>query len=349
MDSVYESGFLANLSIQAGEVGWPVERGEMDKRRRRFLAASALAPLVLAGGCSVPPPLTRIGGILWIGYEPLFLARELSFFDADVIRLVEMPSNTANLMSLATGGLEAATLTLDEFLLAREGGLDVRAIMVFDDSAGADVIMCRPGIDRLEDLKGKRIGVEETAAGALMLAKTLEAAKLAPGDVIKNRITGDRHLRAYLAGEVDVLVTWEPYATQLQAQGARRLFDSSHFPGLIVDVLVARADALERLPDTFRQLLAGYFRALDYLRAFPDQAFRLMAPRMGVSPDEVRAAQQGIRFMDLAANRSWLGGSSPGLVPAANKVAGIMAASGLLRQTPAWEGLTDPRFLPKSI
>ena len=322
----------------------------MDKRRRRFLAAaSALAPLVLAGGCSVPPPLIRVGGILWIGYELLFLARELSFFDADAIRLVEMRSNTTNLMSLATGGLEAATLTLDEYLLAREGGLDVRAILVFDDSAGADVIMSRPGIDRLEDLKGKRIGVEETAAGALMLAKTLEAAKLAPGDVIKNRITGDRHLRAYLAGEVDVLVTWEPYATQLQAQGAHRLFDSSYFPGLIVDVLVARVDALERSPETFRNLLAGYFRALDYLRVFPDEAFRLMAPRMGVSPDEVRAAQQGIRYMDLAANRSWLDGSSPGLVPAADKVARIMAAGGLLRQTAGWEGLTDPRFLPESI
>lgn len=322
----------------------------MDKHRRRFLAASALAPLVLAGGCSGLPPLTRVGGILWIGYEPLFLARELGLFDADTLRLVEMPSNAANLMALATGDLEAATFTLDEYLLAREGGLDVRAILVFDDSAGADVIMCRPGIDRIEDLKGKRIGVEETAAGALMLAKTLEAAELlAPGDVIKMRITGDRQLHAYIAGEVDAMVAREPIATQLQAQGARRLFDSTHFPGLIVDVLVARTDALERSPESFRHLLAGYFRALDYLHAAPGEAFRRMAPRMGVSPDEVRAAQQGIRFMDLAANRSWLGGSSPGLVAAADYVARVMVSSGLLRQIPVLEGLTDPRFLPQSI
>lgn len=319
----------------------------MDKHRRRFLAASALAPLVLVGGCSAPPPLTRVGGILWIGYEPLFLARELGLFDADAIRLVEMPSNTANLMALAAGGLEAATLTLDEYLLAREGGLDLRAILVFDDSAGADVIMCRTGIDRLADLKGKRIGVEETAAGALMLAKILEAAKLAPGDVIKKRITADRQLRAYATGEVDAVVTWEPYATQLQAQGARRLFDSTHFPGLIVDVLVARADALARSPESFRRLLAGYFRALVFLHASPGDAFRRMAPRMGVSPDEVRMAQQGIRSMDLAANRSWLGGSSPGLVPAADNVARIMMSAGLLRRIPALEGLTDPRFLPE--
>jgi len=318
----------------------------MNKGRRRFLAASALAPLALAGGCSGQPPLTRVGGILWIGSEPLFLARELGFYDANTLRLVEMPSNTANLMSLATGDVEAATLTLDEFLLAREGGLDVRAILVFDDSAGADVILGRPGIERVEDIRGKRIGVEGTAAGAFMLATLLEKTALAPDEVATVQLTGDRHEQAYLAGEMDVVICWEPIATRLQALGARRLLDSRQFPGLIVDVLVARADALERTPEAFRQLLAGHFKALDYLRAAPGDAFRRMAPRLGVSPDEVHTALDGIRFMDLAANRGWLEGASPGLVPAAGNVARIMVSTGLLRQPPALAGLTDPRFLP---
>ncbi|MBW8369741.1 MAG: ABC transporter substrate-binding protein [Thiobacillus sp.] len=319
----------------------------MDKGRRRFLAATALAPLALAA-CSAPPPLTRVGGILWIGYEPLFLARDLGLYDPNALRLVEMPSNTANLMSLATGDVEAATLTLDECLLAREGGLDVRVILVFDDSAGADVIMSRPGIERLEDLRGKRIGVEETASGALMLTKLLETAGLAPDEVVRVRVTGDRQLRAYLADEVDVLVSWEPFATQLQAQGAQRLFDSTSFPGLIVDVLAARADALAHAPDNFRQLLAGHFQALDYLRTSPDDAFRRMAPRLGVGPHKVRAALQGIRLMDLAANRNWLDGSRPALATAAGNVARIMTSNALLRQTPALEGLADPRFLPEA-
>ncbi len=75
-------------------------------RRLRWLARAVM-----------PVPLTRVGGILWVGYEPLFLARDLGRYDAGTLRLVEMPSNTANLMALATGELEAATLTLDEFLL----------------------------------------------------------------------------------------------------------------------------------------------------------------------------------------------------------------------------------------
>lgn len=319
----------------------------MDKGRRGFLAASALLPLALAG-CGEQPPLTRVGGIVWIGYEPMFLARELGLYDPEMLRLVEMPSNSANLMSLATGDVEAATLTLDECLFAREGGLDVRAILVFDYSAGADVIMSRPGIEQLDDLRGKRIGVEETASGALMLTKLLETAGLAPDEVVKVRMTVDRQLQAYRAGEVDVLVSWEPHASQLQALGARRLFDSRSFPGLIVDVLVARADALERSPDSFRQLLAGYFRALDYLKHSPDDAFHRMAARLAVSPDQLRAAQRGLRFMDIKANRDWLVGGSPRLEAAAGNVARIMAGAGLLQRIPSLDGLADPRFLPES-
>jgi hypothetical protein len=41
-----------------------------------------------------------------------------------------MPYSSANLTALATGDIEVATLTLDEFPLAREGGLDLRAILV---------------------------------------------------------------------------------------------------------------------------------------------------------------------------------------------------------------------------
>lgn len=321
----------------------------MDAYRRRFLAATALAPLALAGACSAPSPLTRVGGIVWIGCEPLFLAREMGLYDADAVRLVEMPSGTVNLMALAAGELEAATLTLDQCLLARESGLDVRVILVFDASAGADVILSRPGIERLEDIRGKRIGLEETASGELMLAKLLEKTAFARDDMVTVRVTADRHVEALMAGDVDVLITWEPFATQLQAWGARRLFDSSQFPDLIFDVLVARADALERTPDAFRHLLGGYFQALDHLRASPDEAFRRMSPRMGVSPEQLRTAQQGIRVMDLAANRRWLGGAPPGLASVAGTVARAMVSGKLLKRAPRLESLADPRFLPGAV
>lgn len=318
----------------------------MDLTRRRLLTAALALPM--AAACRPGEPLVRVAGIVWVGYEPLFLARELGRLDEAVVRLVEMPSNTASLMALASGAVEAATLTLDECLLAAEGGLDVRAILVFDDSAGADVVMARPPLRTPRDLAGRRIGLEETAAGALMLTKTLEIAGLTPEQVIKVPITADRQLEVYEKGLVDAVVSYEPYATRLEALGAHRLLDSSVFPGLIVDVLVARATALAAAPQGFRHLLAGYFAALDHFRRNPRDAAERMAPRLGIPPEAALRAFQGVRMHDLAANRAWLSGGAPRLIPAAETVARIMRASRLLSGAVEIRRLPDPRFLPEA-
>jgi NitT/TauT family transport system substrate-binding protein len=288
----------------------------------------------------------RVASNVWVGYEPLFLARELGYYDHTKLRLVESSSNTTNLMALATGDAEAATLTLDEFLVAREGGLPLRVILVFDESAGADVVMARPDIRTLTDLRGKRIGVEETAVGALMYSQMLQAANLSPEEVVKRPLTTERHLAAYEAREVDALVTFEPYATRLAKAGARRLLDSSRFPGLIVDVLAARADALETSAEVFSRLVAGHFRALSYLQAEPARAAALMAPRMGIEPAEVLAALKGVHLLDLAANQAWLSGPQPRLIATARQVGQVMLENELLRAPPPVDGLVDARFLP---
>lgn len=318
----------------------------MDRNRRRLLVATALGPLMLVGACGGPPALTRVGCVLWIGYDPLFLARELGMYDPTRLRLVEMPSNTTNLMLLAAGDVEAATLTLDECLLAREGGVDLRVILVCDYSDGGDVVMARPELARLEDLKSKRVGVEETAASALMLAKLLEHANLRPQDIEKVMLTSGHQVDAYRDGEVDAVVSWEPFATQLEAQGARRLFDSRAVPGLIVDVLAVRADALERAPDNLHELVAGYFRALDHLHGAPDDAIHRMAPRLGLDQQALRSALRGMRTLGLADNRAWLDGARPGLLAVVDTLSAALEAQGLLQGKADPHLLADPRFLP---
>lgn len=316
--------------------------------RRQFLATLSLAGLGVTGldSCGKREPLLRVSGIVWVGYEPLFLARTLGYYNSGQIRLVESPSNTNSLMALATGEVDAATLTLDECLLALSGGIDVQVIAVFDTSNGADVVMVRPDIHDLGQLAGKRIGVEETAAGALMLSKTLDAAKLAPDDVIKVPVTGDQQLRDYEAGKVDALISYEPFASQLAARGARRLYDSSSFPGLIVDVLVARVDALSRQPKAFRQLLKGYFQAVSYLTARPSDAYRKMAPRLQITPEQVARAFEGIHVMSLAENHRWLDGSPPKIMHAAQVVSQIMYDNHLLRRKPKFNDVPNSSFLP---
>lgn len=324
----------------------------MNRRNLLLGAAGAscrwLTPLGGLTACAVPAPALRVALNGWIGYSPLFLAQDLGHVPESAVRLLEFPSNTASMMALVNGEVAAAALTLDEVLLAREDGLDVRAALVFDESAGADVLLAREGIDSLAGLRGKRIGVESTAVGALMLPRVLEAAQLSPTDVVKVPLTADQHVAAYTAKRIDAVITFEPLASRLRALGARPLLDSSRLPGLIVDVLAVSTQITPRQGEQLRQLIEGHFQALQHLRSNPANAARLLAQHQQIAPDAVLAAFAGVRLADAAANRGWLAGQNPGLSASAHSVGQLMVQAKLLQGPPDTATLCDPRFLPEA-
>ena len=321
--------------------------------RREFLLGTPLsltpAWAVTAGllGCQKPVAPVRVASTERLGYETLFLARELGYLSASTLRLIEYPSSSDSMMALANREVSLATLTLDEFLLAREGGLDARAILVFDESNGADAVVARADIQGLSGLKGKRIGVESTAVGALMLAKLLEVANLQLHDIIKVDVTVDRHVSVYERGQVDAVVTFEPLAQQLRERGAQTLLDSSQFPGLILDLLVVDGSALVEGASVIQELVAGHFRALTYLAANPMDAARLMAPRLQLEPSAVLLALKGIRIPDLSSNRVWLAGDAPRLMGVAEAVGLMLQRARLLKRAPVLDRLCEVRFLPE--
>lgn len=70
-----------------------MRRGRRDVCVRIGAAALPAALASLLGGCSrEAEPTLRIGTNVWIGSEPLYLARELGHLDPKVVRLVEYPS-----------------------------------------------------------------------------------------------------------------------------------------------------------------------------------------------------------------------------------------------------------------
>ncbi|WP_089415559.1 type 2 periplasmic-binding domain-containing protein [Vitreoscilla filiformis] len=111
----------------------------------------------------------RIGAHPWPGYELLYLARQRGQLDPQQVRLIEFPSASASLRALAVRSIEGAALTLDEVLLARSRGIDLTVVAVLNESRGADVVLVQPGLQAPGALHGKRIGVESSATGALML------------------------------------------------------------------------------------------------------------------------------------------------------------------------------------
>lgn len=284
----------------------------------------------LAGCTPAPPEPLRVGINIWPGYEPLYLARELGYYADTPLHLVEYASDTQALRALRNAAIDAAALTLDELLQLRAEGLDLRVVAVLDFSNGADVVLARAHVRKLADMRGRRVGVENTAVGAYVLTRVLQAAGLTQTDIRVVSLELGEHEQAFKSGKVDVVVTSEPWRSRLLTQGAHQLWDSSLIPGEIVDVLAVRRDRLKEHAETVTALLYGWFRALDYVKTQPQDAAKRMGQREGLDANQFLAALSRLQLPDLEQNRQLLAGKPPGLVATSRQLMMVMLQHQLL-------------------
>jgi NitT/TauT family transport system substrate-binding protein len=272
----------------------------------------------------------------------------MDWLDAQKVQIVASESATASMELLKRGQIDAAGLTLDEVLRARENNLPLSIVFICDISAGADQFLTRPSFKSLSDIKGCRIGVEEGALGALMLHEVLKAAGVKDRDVNIVALPIDRHVYAWQQGDIDCVVTYEPAASRIIDLGGKRLFDSRYLPNLIIDTIAVRTELLDGTHDeALRHLIAGHLRGLRYLNTNPDEAAYRLTERFQLPHDEVMAAFRGLVLPDLDNNRRLLAGERPIVLESAKTVAEALLEAGLLHRPPALQDLVHPEFLPK--
>ncbi len=290
--------------------------------------------LLLLAACAQAPQLPmRVGTIPWAGNEPLFLARELGLMPSRHVHLVEHVTVSQTVRAFRNGTLDAAVWTLDEFLLLDHTRQPTQVVLVLDASHGADCLVARPEVETLAALAGRRVGYEDSALGNYILHRVEEQAGLASTAVQRVDIPLSEHEQAWLRGEVDAVVTFEPNCTRLQDAGGRVLFDSSNIPGEIVDVVAVRKDYLQAHPEQVDALVRGWLSALKHLKAHPEEDVRHMAPRVGMTPEQLRRALDGVRLGDEEVQRAQLLGPRPRLPANLERMRQVLQKQGLL-QTP---------------
>ncbi len=309
-----------------------------------FTRALALCGLALCLAACDPGKPLRVGTHSWVGYESLRLARDFGWLPPAVSLSVQTSAGNS-LSALRTGTLDAAALTLDEVLQARAQGVPLTVVLVFDSSAGADVLLARPPISRLADLAGRRVAYEPTAVGSLVLREVLQRAGLTAESVTLVELTPPGQLAAWRSAQVDAVVTYEPTAAQLLREGAVQLFDSRQMPETIFDVLAVRSDRLAGRERVLRELLAAHFRVLNYIRQNRQDAAHRIAAYHGVSSDEVLRALGGIVQPWLAGNRYAL---TPGsrFDAAVQQLHALMIERRMLPRPDPLEGLFSADYLP---
>ncbi len=269
--------------------------------------------LLFLSGCgqASKEPL-RIGINAWPGYEFLYLAQEMGYFEAEgvQVKILEFDSLADARRAFERGQLDGWATTVVEVLQALDySDRRPQVFQVVDFSEGADVVLAHPSIGTMAELKGKRVGVELASLGVFMLDRSLEKSGLTLNDVVI--VSSDQISMAeeFLAGNLEAVVTYPPTSLELLRDGKSQIvFSSLEVPGEIVDVIAMDAQVIERRMEDVKRVSRAYYRALEFSHSNKVESYGIMGAREGISAQEFQEALEGgIRMVQATEQESFLG------------------------------------------
>jgi NitT/TauT family transport system substrate-binding protein len=296
--------------------------------RKRFSVRSASAALVLfallAGllvGCSNKPGDTqtsdkggdpkaplKIGYSDWPGWLVLEIGKQKGFFkEAGVdVDLVWFGEYSKSIDAYSANKLDGIFIACGDSLTAKASIV----IVLTDYSNGNDMIIGRPGLGSVKDLKGKTVGLEVNLVEHLLLVAALEKNGLKEEDVtIKKMDTGNTP-QALKAGGVDAVGAWYPISgkTLEAVSGSKPLFTSAEAPGLIYDALQVDPESLKARRDDWKKVVKVWFKCLEFLNdpKTHKEAVEIMAKRVETKPEELEKNLKGTFLLDGEGNEKAL-------------------------------------------
>lgn len=206
----------------------------------------------------------------------------------------------------SAGKVDAVAMTNGDALVTGSSGSPSVAILINDYSNGNDMVVAKPGITDVAQLKGKKVGVEVGFVSHLLLMNALGSAKLTDKDIQIVNVPTDQTPQTLKSGSVDAIVAWQPNSGQAlkELPGSKAIYTSADAPGIIYDVLSVNPKSLSERRAEWLKVTKVWMRIADFLadEKNVDEAARIMSARVGLTPEEYKKLMAGTHFLNLAGN-----------------------------------------------
>lgn len=274
-------------------------------------AARSLMPAALVCASAAMPAAAatlQVGYSDWPGFVAWQVAIDKGWFkQAGVDVKFEWFDYSASMEAFAAGKIDGVTVTNGDALVTGAGGAKSVMILLTDYSNGNDMIIGKPGIKSLKDLKGKKVAVEVGLVEHLLLLNGLKKAGLKESDVTLVNAKTNEMPQVLASGDVAAVGAWQPIAGQAikGAPGAKPLLTSADEPGLIYDVLTVSPASLASRKADWQKVVKVWDKVVSYIedpKTQPD-AVKIMSARVGVPADAYVQFLKGTKLLSLSAGK----------------------------------------------
>jgi NitT/TauT family transport system substrate-binding protein len=206
--------------------------------------------------------------------------------------------------AFSAGKVDAVTVTNGDALVTGSSGSRSVCILINDYSNGNDMVVAKPGITSVAQLKGKKVGVEVGVVSHLLLLSALKSAGLTQKDIQVVNVPTDQTPQTLKSGKVDAIVAWQPNsgAALREVPGSTAIFTSANVPGLIYDLLCVSPKSFAERRADWVKVTAVWDRIAKFVLDGKnlDEAARIMSARVGLTAEQYKPLMKGTFFLDLA-------------------------------------------------
>jgi NitT/TauT family transport system substrate-binding protein len=316
----------------------------MSRIIRRVVAVLLLLPLA-PGVALAQAPRVAIGMSGWTGFAPLSLAEKAGLFKANGVDATTkfIPQKDRHL-AIASGDIQCAATTVETFVVWNANGVPIKQVVQLDKSYGADGMVVRKGIEKITDLRGKTVAASAPGtAPYFTLAWFLKKNGLTVKDVRIVNLEPAAAAQAFLAGQNDAAMTYEPYlsAVRDKPESGRIIATTLDYP-MVMDTFGCTPRFIQEQPKAVQALVDSYFDALDLIKKEPQRSHDIMGAVVKQTGEQFARSASYLRWQDRDANKRFFAGE---IQHFSKEAAELLLELGIIKTVPDINTIIDTSFI----
>jgi NitT/TauT family transport system substrate-binding protein len=304
-----------------------------------FTAALVVTPAVAQG------TKVAIGISGWTGFAPLVLAKEAGIYSKNGldVSIKKIPQASRHL-AIASGDIQCAATTVETWIVWNANGVATTQLFQMDKSYGADGMVVRNTIASIKDVKGKTVAASAPGtAPYFTLAWFLKKNGLTVKDVTVVNMEPAAAAQAFIAGQNDVAMTYEPYlsAVREKPEVGKIIATTLDYP-MVMDTFGCTPRFISENETAVAALMKSYFDALEMIKTDQKKAYEIMGADVKQTGEQFGNSAKYLRWQDRVANKTFFAGE---FTTFNKEAADLLLEIGVIKQIPDLEKLADTRFI----
>ena len=258
---------------------------------------------ILLPSCFREKKPIRIAVNSWPSCELWYIAKDQGYFEDLPVEIVRFTNWTDSIASLYLGKTDLTHSTYFNSVYYAGRGEKSKIILITETIFGNQGMVAKSEINEIDDLKGRRIAVETNTDEHFLLCDFLRENGISEKDIdIVPASSLKNASELFIEGKVDAAVTCEPFISDAVNKGNGKILIQSNKNMVSTDVILAREKSLKARPEDYAKIVKAWYKAQDYVKNNPENAYNLMASKEKMAADEFRNLFEKFIFFSIEEN-----------------------------------------------